>query len=96
MPDPKTATILPWNKEVVWLASDLYLGENPFEACCRTILKQMLAKAAALGFTFNLGIETEFFVFKKQPDGEFGPISDRDTLSKPCYDSPGCSTTTAG
>ncbi|MDA0266634.1 MAG: type III glutamate--ammonia ligase [Cyanobacteria bacterium] len=88
MPGPKTATVLPWNKEVVWLASDLYLGEKPFEACCRTILKQTLAKAADLGFTFNLGIETEFFMFKEGEGGEFGPISDRDTLAKPCYDLP--------
>jgi glutamine synthetase len=86
MPDPKSATILPWNKEVVWFASDLHLTGKPFEACCRTILKQMLAKAADLGFTFNLGIETEFFVFKEQADGGFGPISDRDRLAKPCYD----------
>ncbi len=89
MPDPATATVLPWQPEVAWFASDLYLGGKPFEACCRTILKQMLAKAAAMGFTFNLGIETEFFMLKENPDGSFGPVSDRDTLAKPCYDLPG-------
>lgn len=88
MPDPATATVLPWKPEVAWFASDLYLKGQPFEACCRTILKQMLAKAAAMGFTFNLGIETEFFMLKEHPDGSFGPVSDRDHLAKPCYDLP--------
>ncbi|PSR16215.1 type III glutamate--ammonia ligase [filamentous cyanobacterium CCP3] len=89
MPDPATATVLPWQPEIAWFASDLYLKGQPFEACCRAILKQMLTKAAGMGFTFNLGIETEFFMLKENPDGSFGPVSDRDTLAKPCYDLPG-------
>jgi glutamine synthetase len=85
-PDPNSATILPWNPQVVWFASDLYLKGKPFEACCRGILKNVLADAAAMGFTFNLGIETEFFILKESATGEAVPISDRDTLDKPCYD----------
>ncbi|MBD2120739.1 type III glutamate--ammonia ligase [Trichocoleus sp. FACHB-262] len=85
-PDPNSAAILPWNSELVWLASDLYLKGEPFEACSRGILKRVLAEAAALGFTFNLGIETEFFLLKEGEDGKVVPVSDRDTLSKPCYD----------
>lgn len=89
MPDPKSVTVLPWNSEVAWFASDLYLQGQPFDACCRTILKRVLAQAAEMGFTFNLGIETEFFVLKEGADGRVSPISDRDTLAKPCYDLPG-------
>jgi glutamine synthetase len=85
-PDANSATILPWNSEVVWFASDLYLEGKPFEACCRTILKQVLAEAAELGFSFNLGIETEFFILKDSQDGKSEPVSDRDVLAKPCYD----------
>ena len=85
-PDPTSATILPWNPELVWLASDLYLKGEPFEACSRGILKRVLAEAAAMGFTFNLGIETEFFLLKEGEDGKVLPVSDRDTLAKPCYD----------
>lgn len=88
MPDPATATVLPWNSEVVWFASDLHLKGQPFEACCRTILKQVLAQAAEMGYTFNLGIETEFFILKDHPDGSFGPVSDRDLLAKAAYDVP--------
>jgi glutamine synthetase len=85
-PDPSSATVLPWNSEMAWFASDLYLKGEPFSACCRSILKQVLAEAARMGFTFNLGIETEFFILKETEDGQVVPISDRDTLDKPCYD----------
>jgi glutamine synthetase len=85
-PDPGSATILPWNSEMVWFASDLYLKGEPFSACCRGILKKILAKAAAMGFRFNLGIETEFFILKETAEGTAIPVSDRDTLAKPCYD----------
>jgi glutamine synthetase len=86
MPDPATATVLPWKPEVVWFASDLYLKGKPFDACCRGILKKVLAEAADMGFGFNLGIETEFFMLKETADGQPVPISDRDVLAKPCYD----------
>lgn len=85
-PDANTATILPWNRELVWFASDLYLQGKPFPACCRTILKNVLKQAAQMGFGFNLGIETEFFILKETEDGKFVPVSERDTLAKPCYD----------
>lgn len=88
VPDPNSATILPWNKEMVWFASDLYLKGEPFEACCRSILKRVLGQAAAMGYKFNLGIETEFFILKETENG-YAPVSDRDTLAKPCYDLPG-------
>jgi glutamine synthetase len=85
-PDPGSATILPWNSEMVWFASDLYLKGEPFSACCRGILKKVLAKAAGMGFRFNMGVETEFFILKETTDGTAIPVSDRDTLAKPCYD----------
>ncbi|MEO0349565.1 MAG: type III glutamate--ammonia ligase [Cyanobacteria bacterium P01_A01_bin.15] len=84
MPDPNSATVLPWNPEIVWFASDLHLVGQPFEACCRIILKNVLQQAAEMGFGFNLGIETEFFIFKETETG-FGPVSDRDTLPKAAY-----------
>ncbi|MBE9178201.1 type III glutamate--ammonia ligase [Oculatella sp. LEGE 06141] len=85
-PDPNSMTILPWNPEFAWFASDLYLKGKPFDACCRGILKTVLAQAAEMGFMFNLGIETEFFILKESEDGRVHPVSDRDILAKPCYD----------
>lgn len=85
-PDPHSATVLPWNSEIAWFASDLYLKGEPFSACSRGILKRALNQAAAMGFGFNLGIETEFFILKDGENGKAIPISDRDNLAKPCYD----------
>eukprot|EP00850_Spirogloea_muscicola_P023983 SM000417S15261 [mRNA] locus=s417:26139:29804:+ [translate_table: standard] len=86
MPDAAGCTVVPWKREVVWFPSDLYLQGKPFEACSRGILKRQLAAALELGYTFNLGIETEFYVFKELPNGKFAPMSERDVLDKPAYD----------
>ena len=86
VPDATSLTILPWQKEVAWFASDLHLGGEPFEACSRNVLHRVRAEAAAMGYRFNLGIETEFFVLKRNGAGELVPYSERDTLDKPAYD----------
>ena len=86
IPDLASATVLPWRRDVVWLASSLELNGAPFEACSRQILTRVRQQAAALGYRFNLGIETEFFVLRRQDDGTLVPASGRDTLDKPCYD----------
>ena len=41
-----------------------------------------------MGYTFNLGIETEFFILKDTEQGKFAPASDRDNLAKAAYDVP--------
>jgi glutamine synthetase len=87
IPALDSAVQLPWRKEVAYFASDLYTAGKPFEAASRNILKRQLEAAKELGFTFNLGIETEFFVLKDTPDGPV-EVSDRDNLSKPCYTAP--------
>lgn len=86
VPDPASCSILPWKPEIAWFASDLGYQGQPFEACSRNILKRQLARAAAHGLRFNLGIEAEFFVFKKLEEGGFAPLSTRPHLQKPCYD----------
>jgi len=86
LPDLASATVLPWKPDTVWLASDLWLRDQPFEACSRQILRRAVQKAADMGFTFNLGIETEFFLFRETGDGKFEPIGPQEPLDKPAYD----------
>ena len=86
VPDVASATVLPWQQDVVWLASDLHLHGQPFEACSRNILHRVRQDAAAMGYRFNLGIETEFFVLRRDAQGRPVPYSARDTLDKPAYD----------
>ena len=84
-PDADSVMILPWRKDVAWFASDLYCEGAPFEACNRGIFKRVLAQAAQMGFTFNFGIEPEFFLLKKTDNG-YEPIGPRDDMAKPAYD----------
>ena len=81
-PDRGSCMVLPWDSSVAWFASDLWLGEAPFRACSRGILKAQTAAAAKLGYEMKLGMEAEFYVLS-EPDG--APVSHR-RLSKPCYD----------
>ena len=85
-PDLTAAIITPFNREVAWFPGDLWIGDTPFEACSRQILKRVTADAATLGYTFNLGIETEFFLLTDDRVGTPSPASLDDDLDKPCYD----------
>ena len=86
IPDLSSAVVLPWRPDTVWFASNLHLGSDPFEACSRNILSRVRDQAAAMGLRFNLGVETEFFVLRREADGQLVPASVNDTLDKPCYD----------
>ncbi len=86
LPDPASCIVLPWSPDVAWFASDLSFRGAPFASCSRGILKRQLARAAALGLRFDLGMEAEFFVFRAGEDGSYAPLSGRPHLAKPCYD----------
>ena len=86
LPDPASATVLPWRPDTVWFASNLQLNGRPFEACSRNILCRVRDQAAAMGLRFNLGVETEFFVLRRTAEGALEPASAADQLDKPCYD----------
>ena len=72
-PDLDTFNILPWRPQhgkVARLICDVYNPNGtPFIGDPRHILKAELEKAAALGYTFNVGPECEFFLFETDADG---------------------------
>jgi len=83
IPDPDSLIQLPWNKEVGWLASDLWMNGKPVDASPRVMLKKQIQKLSKKGLTMKSGVECEYFLIS--PDGD--SIADpRDTQSKPCYD----------
>ena len=83
IPDPDSLIQLPWNKEVGWLASDLWMGGNPVKASPRVMLKEQIKKLSTKNLVMKSGVECEYFLIT--PDGT--KISDeKDTQSKPCYD----------
>ena len=83
VPDPSSLIQLPWNKEIGWLASDLWMDGKEVSASPRIILKRELAKAMKAGYRTKTGVECEYFLTNM--DGS--ELSDEyDTQAKPCYD----------
>ena len=83
IPDPDSLIQLPWNKEVGWLASDLWMKGKPVKASPRVILKDQMKKLDKKNLKMKSGVECEYFLIS--PDGS--NIADlRDIQSKPCYD----------
>ena len=83
VPDPESLIQLPWNKEVGWLASDLWMNGKPVDASPRVMLKKQINKLSKQTLQMKSGVECEYFLIS--PDGN--SIADpRDTQSKPCYD----------
>ena len=82
-PDADSLIILPWNREVGWLASELWMSGQPVEASPRTILRCQVEAAAKSGHRMKTGVECEYFMINSAGTA----ISDPDdTQSKPCYD----------
>ena len=71
-PDPSTYSILPWtNSRVARVICDVHVDENtPFEGDPRYVLRRQLAEAEKEGFSFKVGPELEFFLFREK--GENG------------------------
>ena len=83
IPDPDSLIQLPWNKEVGWLASDLWMNGKPVEASPRVMLKNQIKELSKKNLEMKSGVECEYFLIS--PDGK--EIADkRDIQSKPCYD----------
>jgi len=83
IPDPNSLIQLPWNKEVGWLASDLWMNGKQVKASPRVMLKNQINNLSKINLNMKSGVECEYFLIS--PDGS--SIADlRDTQSKPCYD----------
>ena len=84
IPDGDSVIQLPWNKEIAWVASDLYMNGKPVEASPRVALKAQIAKANKLGMYMKSGVECEYFLVNSDGTALSDP---KDTQEKPCYDS---------
>jgi len=89
IPDLDRLIQLPWEPKLVWAPSELQFKGKPYPLDSRVALKTVMAQAEALGFRFNLGIECEVFLLRKNPDGTLSVPNPDDKLVKPCYDTRG-------
>jgi glutamine synthetase len=88
VPDPDTVRVLPWRPQVAFFNADLlYGGREPFGCCPRSILKSTLEVAADRGYRFMLGVEPEFYVYRRDRLPDLVPLTASSALwPTPAYD----------
>ena len=72
-PDFNSFALFPWreNNSVARLICDVYKPDGtPFHGSPRQVLKNVLDEAKDLGYTFNVGPECEFFLFRNDDQGK--------------------------
>ena len=89
MPDLSSFTLVPWQQNLARFACDVTVEGKAWPYCPRTILRNMLAKAAEQGYEFKIGCELEYFLVELKDDGTIEIADKLDTLEKPCYDMSG-------
>jgi glutamine synthetase len=77
---------LPFMPGVAHAVCHGYAGGQPLETDSRQLLTSQLARLKERGWTLWVGIEPEFFLLKKGPDGRWLPADGQDGLDKPSYD----------
>ena len=68
VPDLDSMILCPWDKRFAYFFGDLYYHGAPYANDSRQILKRQMDRAKAMGLTFNLGVEPEFYVLNVDPD----------------------------
>ena len=73
-PDPDTLMLLPWRPEhgqvVRMFCSIVRPDGSPFECDTRALLKRTAAQAEEKGYRFLFGAEQEFYLFRRDENGE--------------------------
>ncbi len=76
--DPKTYATLPWTPAEARrgrIFCDIYQTDgSPFPGDPRGTLKRMLAKIEQRGWTYNVGPEPEFFLFRRNGETNIHPV----------------------
>ncbi|MBE6783895.1 MAG: type I glutamate--ammonia ligase [Ruminococcaceae bacterium] len=69
-PDLDSFAVFPWRPETARMMCDVYSTDGtPFMGDPRNILKKVIREAEEMGYSFNVGPECEFFLFKRDENG---------------------------
>jgi len=84
MPDPETFTILPWLPSHASMCCDLVEQNGQrYDACPRTWLKGIIARAAERGLRVEAAFEDEFYLgVRNQTTGQWEPADDSSIYSE--------------
>ena len=89
--DLSTLSLVPWQPGYARIVCNGHVAGEPWPYDTRYILQQQLARLADKGLRLDTGLEPEFMLLVRQPNGSFCPADSSDTLDKPCYDYKGLS-----
>jgi glutamine synthetase len=84
--DPTTLSDVPWMPGFARIACDGHVKGKPYPYDSRVALKNQLRRYAERGYTLFTGIEPEFMLLQRTPEGRLAPFDATDTAEKPCYD----------
>lgn len=73
MPDLDALIVLPWRKSVAWVPGNVYVNGKSWPYCPRTILVRQVERLRQKGYLFNVGVEAEFMLLKKNEEGDYSP-----------------------
>ncbi|HIF35552.1 MAG TPA: glutamine synthetase, partial [Candidatus Thioglobus sp.] len=79
VPDLDSLMICPWDKTCVWVFSDLWWEDEPYNLCPRQTLKRAVQNADDAGYKAFCGIEPEFIALRWE-DGQPVKAIDDDPL----------------
>lgn len=87
IPDFNSTTILPWRKNIAWVAGNVRVNGEPWPYCPRSTLVRYLDRVRQeMGLVFKTGVEAEFHLIQRDGKGGWKVYDDLDNLIKPCYD----------
>jgi len=89
--DLSTLKLLPWAPGYARVMGTGTVSGRPHPVDTRNILAAQVARLEERGWTLNTGIEPEFSLFQRTPDGSIAPLDETDRLQKPAYDYRGLS-----
>ena len=89
--DLDTLSLIPWMPGYARIVCNGVVRGRPYPYCSRVALKRQLDLLADRGMTLYTGIEPEFMLLSRSPEGRLGPCDSTDLLDKPCYDYKGLS-----
>jgi glutamine synthetase len=86
VPDPNSYIRVPWEPTAAVLMCDIEVEGEPWPYAPRVILKRQLEALEKRGLTYNVGLEAEYFLLRRDPEGRLVLADPLDTATSPCYD----------
>jgi glutamine synthetase len=87
----ETLSLVPWQPGYARIVCNGVVNGQAWPFDTRYILRQQLRRLAERGLSMNAGLEPEFMLLARGPDGSFSIADSSDALDKPCYDYKGLS-----